>query len=85
MLEISDRSRSVDRGVHRYRNTRSASVLVLASVAAGVAWGLVVAASAMIDTAMSERTIGPPPDLKKVVERIEHDGRAFAGRIIAHA
>lgn len=56
---------------YSYDNSRPLSVFALADAATLGVFGLTWGAHAALKEAAAEQHIAPPPDLKKVVERVE--------------
>lgn len=56
---------------HSYENSRPFSVFALAAVAMFGVLGMTWSAHAALTRAAAEEQISPPPDLKKVLERLE--------------
>ena len=71
-------SASDDQHAHNYRNSRPFLVFGLGGLASLGALSMVWGPWSFLEDATREERIAQPPDLKRVVERIENRGRAAA-------
>lgn len=66
-----------DGAAHSYRNSRPLSVFALALAAAAGVLGLTWGAHAALASAAADERIVQPPDLKKVIDRVEREVHAL--------
>lgn len=64
---------------YSYENSRPFAVFALAAAATFGVLGLTWSAHAALTQAAAEQRIAPPPDLKKVVERVEDTAQTLIG------